>query len=116
MPALDSACFQVFVNEFVQANRESMNVLVIDGAPAHIAHSLVIPDNVVLFRLPPYCPELNSVERVWQDLRNRLLLGLPAGLKALKDDVARVVCEYTPEILASITGYSYLRRASAQLI
>jgi transposase len=84
--------------------------------PAHIAGSLVIPDNVVLFRLPPYCPELNPIERVWQDVRKRLLVGLPTGLKALKDDVARIVCEYTPEILGSITGYPYLRSASAQLI
>jgi hypothetical protein len=110
MPALDSACFQAFIDEFASANRESMNVLVIDGAPAHIAHSLVIPDNVVLFRLPPYCPELNSIERVWQDLRKRLLTGLPAGLKALRDDVTRIICEYTPETLASITGYPYLVR------
>jgi len=116
MPALDSACFQVFIDEFARANRESMNVLVLDGAPAHIAGSLVIPDNVVLFRLPPYCPELNPIERVWQDVRKRLLVGLPTGLKALKDDVARIVCEYTPEILGSITGYPYLRSASAQLI
>jgi hypothetical protein len=116
MPALDSDCFQVFINEFGRANRESMNVLVIDGAPAHIAGSLVIPDNVVLFRLPPYCPELNPIERVWQDIRKRLLIGLPAGLQALKDDVARIVCEYTPEVLASITGYPYLRKISAQII
>ena len=115
MPALDSACFQAFIDEFASANRESMNVLVIDGAPAHIAHTLVIPDNVVLFRLPPYCPELNPMERVWQDLRKRLLTGLPAGLKALRDDVTRIICEYTSEILASITGYPYLRKARAQL-
>ncbi len=77
MPALDSACFQVFIDQFARTNRESMNVLVIDGAPAHVAGSLVIPDNVVLLRLPPYCPELNPMERVWQDLRQRLTIGLP---------------------------------------
>jgi len=115
MPALDLACFQVFVNELSRANRESMNVLVIDGAPAHTAGSLVIPDNVVLFRLPPYCPELNPMERVWQDLRKRLVAKLPAGLNALRDDVTRVVCDYTPEILASVTGYPYLRQICAQL-
>lgn len=116
MPALDSACFQVFMDEFSRANRESMNVLVIDGAPAHIAAALVIPDNVVLFRLPPYCPELNPAERVWQDMRKQLRIELPAGLQALKEDVTRIVCEYTPEILASIAGYPYLRQVSAQLI
>lgn len=114
MPALDSACFQAFINEFSRAYPTSMNVLVIDGAPAHVAHSLIIPDNVVLFRLPPYCPELNPMERVWQDLRQRLSVGLPAGLHALLEDVTRVVREYTPTILASITGYRYLRTAIAQ--
>lgn len=116
MPALDSICLQAFVNEFSCAYPDSMNVLVIDGAPAHIAHSLVMPDNVVLFRLPPYCPELNPMERVWQDVRKRLSVDLPAGLSALVDDVTRVVCEYTPTVLASLTGYAYLRRAIAQAI
>ncbi|HYW12306.1 MAG TPA: IS630 family transposase [Longimicrobium sp.] len=116
MPALDSPCFQVYVNEFGRAFPNSMNVLVVDGAPAHVAGSLVIPDNVVLFRLPPYCPELNPMERVWQDVRQRLSPKLPAGLKALRDDAARVICEYTPETLASIAGFPYLLAASAQLI
>jgi hypothetical protein len=114
MPALDSACFQCFLDEFSRAFPKNMNVLVIDGAPAHVARSLLIPDNVVLFRLPPYCPELNPMERVWQDLRNRLCIDLPAGLEALVCDVTRVVCEYTPSILASLTGYSYLKQAIAQ--
>ncbi|HEV3049947.1 MAG TPA: IS630 family transposase [Longimicrobium sp.] len=116
MPALDSICFQVFLDEFSRAYPTTLNVLVLDGAPAHIAHALRIPENVVLFRLPPYCPELNSIERLWQDFRKRLGVDLPAGLRSLADDVARVVCEYTPQVIASITGYPYLRRASAQTI
>ena len=75
-----------------------------------------MPDNVVLFRLPPYCPELNPMERVWQDVRKRLSVDLPASLGALVDDVTRVVCEYTPAVLASLTGYAYLRKAIAQTI
>lgn len=116
MPALDSACFQGFLDEFSLAFPGSMNVLVIDGAPAHVAHSLVIPDNVVLFRLPPYSPELNPMERVWQDMRRRLSIDLPAGLDALVDDVTRIVRDYTPAVLGSLTGYPYLRRAIAQTI
>jgi hypothetical protein len=116
MPALDALCFQAYVNEFSRAYPETMNVLVIDGAPAHIAHALIIPDNVVLFRLPPYCPELNPMERVWQDFRQRLSADLPAGLGALVDDVTRVVREYTPATLASLTSYPYLIKAIAQPI
>lgn len=113
MPALDSACFQAFLDEFSLACPDTMNVLVIDGAPAHVAHSLVIPDNVVLFRLPPCRPGLNPMERVWQDMRKRLSIDLPAGLDALVSDMTRVVREYTPAVLESLTAYPYLCRNPA---
>ena len=72
-------------------------------------------DLLSLLFLPRQCPELNPMERVWQDSRNRLSVDLPADLHALADDVGRVICEYTPQTLASIVGYPYLRQISAQL-
>ncbi len=44
-------------------------VLVLDGAGWHGAANLAIPDNLTLLPLPPYSPELNPVENVWQYLR-----------------------------------------------
>ena len=32
-------------------------------------HALVVPDNITLLHLPPYSPELNPVENVWEYLR-----------------------------------------------
>jgi transposase len=84
LPALDTKCFQAFLDEFSRAYPDTLNLLVLDGAPAHIARALVIPENVYLARLPPYSPELNPdspelnpVERVWQDLRKRVGDALP---------------------------------------
>ena len=48
-------------------------VLVLDQAGWHGAHALRVPPNVTLVPLPPYAPELNPVERVWLDLRERFL-------------------------------------------
>ena len=31
----------------------------------------MIPDNIRLFSLPPYSPELNPVEQNWDDLREK---------------------------------------------
>ncbi|MDR1856416.1 MAG: transposase, partial [Desulfovibrio sp.] len=50
--------------------------LVVDGAGWHKAKKLVVPKGITLFFLPPYTPELNPVERLWQVskrdcLRNR---------------------------------------------
>jgi hypothetical protein len=44
-------------------------VLILDGAGWHGANALVVPDNLSLLTLPPYSPELNPVENIWQYLR-----------------------------------------------
>jgi transposase len=35
-----------------------------------------VPDNITLLHLPPYAPELNPVENVWEYLRANKLCGL----------------------------------------
>jgi putative transposase len=44
-------------------------LMITDGAGWHSSSKLVIPDNIVLLKLPPYAPELNSVENIWAYLR-----------------------------------------------
>lgn len=48
-------------------------VLALDNAGWHVAKALVIPLNITLMHLPPYSPELNPVERLWQYLRSHYL-------------------------------------------
>lgn len=49
-------------------------VLVLDNAGWHqTGGSLKVPDNISLLHLPPYSPELNPVENVWQYLRQNYL-------------------------------------------
>ena len=48
-------------------------MLVLDGAGWHGALALNIPDNITLLALPPYSPELNPIENVWQYLRQNFL-------------------------------------------
>lgn len=109
MPALDAKSVQAFLEEFSRSYPESLNLLVWDGAPAHLSHALVVPANVLLVRLPAYSPELNPIERLWQDLRQRLGSTLAADLNALNATVAEQICRYTPPMLASLCGYAYLR-------
>lgn len=108
MPALDVPCVQAFLQEFGARFPESLNLLLWDGAPAHLAHELVLPPNVVLIPLPAYSPELNPVERLWEDLRYRLGSRLPASLPELKEHTAALIRASTPQDLASLCGYDYL--------
>jgi hypothetical protein len=107
LPALDTVCFQAFLDEFSLAFPDSLNLLVLDGAPAHIAQALKIPGNVLLFRLPAYSPELNPIERVWLDVRKHLGDTLPADLNALADATAAIIRGYTTDALAALTNFGY---------
>lgn len=49
-------------------------VLICDGAGWHQSgERLAVPHNVTLLRLPPYAPELNPIENVWEYLRGNYL-------------------------------------------
>src|SRR5450759_2591893 len=47
--------------------------LVLDGAGYHVAKDLAVPHNITLVPLPPYAPELNPIENVWEYLRGNKL-------------------------------------------
>ena len=57
-----------------QVSQGAFAVLTLDGAGWHrIGKRLVLPDNVGLLHLPPYSPELNPVENIWEFLRQNEL-------------------------------------------
>ena len=73
-----------------------------------------MPANVVLVWLPAYSPELNPVERLWEDLKARIDVmdaRVRASLSALQEHVASIVQRYTAATIASLTGYAYLVEA-----
>jgi hypothetical protein len=61
-------------------------ILVLDGAGWHIADALDVPDNITLLHLPPYAPELNPVENIWEYLRkNKLAITVFDGYADIVD-------------------------------
>jgi DDE superfamily endonuclease len=87
-------------------------VLVLDGAGWHSAADLAVPDNLTLLPLPPYSPELNPVENVWQYLRqNQLSLRVWPDYDAIVETCCQAWNTLTamPERLASITRREWAR-------
>jgi hypothetical protein len=118
MPRLDSGCFGAYLVALSKAYPGSLNVVIVDGAPAHTAKKLAVPKGVVLLRLPPYCPELNPVERLWLGVKRRIdvrLQSVRESIGALREHVAGHLRGYTKEQMRSLTGYDYLVSASTAL-
>lgn len=84
----------------------------VDQAGWHSAKDLVIPENIRLIPQPAYSPELNPVEHIWDELREKyfhnrifpslelLIDALCQELNALADDAER---------LRSLTGFPHLK-------
>jgi hypothetical protein len=70
-PAANTECMNLHLDEIsTQVVPGSIAALICDGAGWHQrAGGLKLPDNIVLLPLPPYAPELNSMDNVWDYLR-----------------------------------------------
>ena len=59
------------ISEATPTGRHAL--VIIDGAGWHTMDTAKAFDNLSLLKLPPYSPELNPIEQVWQWLRQRCL-------------------------------------------
>jgi hypothetical protein len=75
MPAVNTDAMNEHLQELsTQVAAGAHAVLVLDGAGWHQrGGGLRVPDNITLLSLPPYAPELNPMENVWEYLRANTL-------------------------------------------
>lgn len=75
MPAANAEAMNEHLNEISsQVAPGAHAILICDGAGWHqTGGRLRVPDNITLLHLPPYAPELNSMENVWEYLRGNKL-------------------------------------------
>jgi transposase len=111
LPYLNAEGFQIFVDTFAAAFPDSLNLLLLDNSGAHTAQHLLLPANVRLVFLPPYCPELNPIERVWRDLKDALAWLQFPNLDVQQDYIANLLRGYQAPTLQALTGYTYLSEA-----
>ena len=83
LPSVNGACMQVFLDEVSTRHPFDRIVMVLDGAGWHSSQALKAPK---LLPLPPYDPELNPVQRLWDELREKHFHNLAFdSLDALED-------------------------------
>jgi DDE superfamily endonuclease len=102
-----------FLAQVSAAHRREFIIMVVDGASSHVAKDLVVPQNMRLIRLPPYAPELNPQEHVWDELRekefpNRVFSDLPSVRKQLEAGLPRLASDH--EALRSLTAWPWVDR------
>ena len=71
MPYANTDCMNVFLEELSKDYPDDYILLVLDNAAWHHSSTLVVPGNIELFPLLPYTPELNPIEMIWDEVREK---------------------------------------------
>ena len=64
MPYCNTVCMNVFLRELSAQFSDDVIMLCCHGAAWHKSRTLEVPDNIVLFYIPPYTPEMNPIEQI----------------------------------------------------
>jgi len=110
---LDGVCFQIFLEHLASEYPDNLNVIQLDNGRFYHSSSLKIPDNILLIFQPPYSPELNPIERVWQHIKQELSWEIYENLDKIKEKVRAFIEKFSLLTIASITGWDYIRSALA---
>lgn len=110
LPGMDSLCLEAFLEELGRAYADHHLLVVLDGAPSHTAGQITLPPkNVSLLRLPAYSPELNPVERWFQEFRGALSNKVFGTVELLQEALTKALEPYwqDPARLRSLAGFSW---------
>lgn len=107
----DSTCFEVYLEQLAQHYPYQLHVIQLDQGSLHRAKTLQLPDNVVLLFQPPYSPQLNPIERLWQHLKDHLSWPIFNRLDDLREVITERLKALTPAAIASLTGYDFILSA-----
>ena len=100
-----------FLKELSKAYPDEYILLIVDNAAWHSSGTLQIPENILLYPLLPYTPELNPIEMIWDEIREK---GFPnevfASLEKVVDRLCECVCSLigNPARIASISHRTWI--------
>ncbi len=86
-------------------------IMQLDGAGWHCSKDLKIPKNIYFIKQPPYSPEVNPTEHIWDEIREKYLHN--RVFNSIKETMDRVCLglndlDNKPDYVKSMTSFPYL--------
>jgi transposase len=111
MPFANTEAMSMFLDEVSRRHKDENILMFMDQAGWHKSKALKVPSNIELSYLPPYSPDLNPQEQVWDELRekffsNRLFKTLDAVMNNAV--IALQAIERAPEMIRSLTHREWI--------
>ncbi len=111
LPEVNTEAMSIFLKELSRHHRDEQIVLILDKAGWHTAGNLNVPENITLHWLPPYSPELNPVEHLWDELREKWFRNKYfTSLDAVEDQLAEALkfLMERPDQVKSMTLFDWM--------
>jgi len=110
-PMVNAQAMPLFLSEVSRRHPDDFILMVMDKAGWRRAKDLKVPKNMRILFPPPYSPELNPVEHLWEEIRekwfpNKVFKSLDAVESVLVDALHSL--EQSPQKIASITGFNWM--------
>jgi len=115
LPFVNAETMSLFLALVASRHLDEFIVMVMDQAGWHIAQDLEVPSNKRILFLPPYSPEPNPAEHIWNTLRegwfaNTVFRDMRAVVNALSDGLQTL--EFDLERAQSLTGSEWIASIS----
>jgi putative transposase len=115
LPSADTAMMNIFLAHVAEVFADYFLVMQVDQAGWHRAKELHIPENIRLIFQPAYSPEVNPVEHLWEELREKYLHNrIFPSLEDLIDVLCQALSDLTEdtERLRSMMFFPHFRMES----
>ena len=96
------------LRQIAQMYPHELHLIQVDNAQAHSAQTLTVPEYVILLFQPPYCREVNPMERVWQQLKRWLQWRHFDSIADLQQAISLWVPRLTPRQVQSLTQWGWI--------
>ena len=95
LPVMTAVAMKVFLDELARRHDGQYILMIYDGAPCHSPGALNIPDTMTVRTLPPYSPQLNQVENIWDDMREKFFANIVfESMDAVENKISEACLHY----------------------
>jgi transposase len=111
LPTAKAAALSVFLAAVAQRHPDEFVLMALDGAGWHRAKRLQVPAHRRRIPLPPGSPQLNPVEHLWDEVREKWFSNrVFASLSAMDEQLVKALLalEVDPRQVASLTGFPWI--------
>lgn len=108
---VSKAAFIAYLQDLSLYKPKELKIVIIDNAAFHSTKNIQLPENIILLPIPPYSPELNPAEKMWQHFKDKIAMKMYKSINDLEIKITELLSETTKQQTKSITSFEYVTKS-----